>query len=444
MRSKIFEASQTFWEEEMAEKILVFVQEEICQELPFMRIALRELQPKADERLKISATDGEYYFFSTEQILRVFPENSGYLDRAYLHTVLHCVFSHLWIGGNRQRELWGIACDIAVEHTIDGMGKDCTKRILTFVRRDIYRQLKEGGAGFSAPQIYRFLQGKDGEQLQQIKREFFADDHVFWPGGEEEQISVSEAQKKWNKIARQTRMEQKRRGDETGEGGEILAAQLRVQKSRRNYREFLRKFAVLREEVHCDPDAFDMTFYTYGLSMYGNMPLIEPMESREVNKIRDFVVVVDTSYSTNGELVRNFLKETFRILKQEDSFFHRCRLHVMQCDERVQRDTVVENERELELLSQDFEIVGGGNTDFRPAFAYVDELLEQGAFQQLCGLLYFTDGKGIYPKKKPSYKTAFLFLEEYEEERVPVWAMRMQFEREEFTGKEKPNGLVGR
>lgn len=432
MRSRIFEASQTFWEEEMSKKILVFLREEIYFDLPFLGIALSALPPKADTRLHTFATDGEKLLFSPEQILRVFPENSSYLDRLYLHTVLHCIFSHLWIGGQRQREIWNIACDIAVEYTIDMMDKKCTKRILSFLRKSLYQELKERKVGISASQIYRYLQEQDFQRIQQLKKEFFADDHVFWPREIQGQPPMLSAQKNWNKIARQTRMEQKRQGEDRGEGKELLVQQLKIQKSRRSYRDFLQKFAVLREEVCCDQDTFDMTYYTYGLSLYGNMPLVEPVESKEVYKIRDFVVVVDTSYSTNGTLVQNFLKETFRLLKQQDSFFRRCRLHVMQCDEKVQRDTVIENERALDELFRNFEIVGGGNTDFRPAFAYVEELLEQGEFQHLCGLLYFTDGKGIYPRKKPAYKTAFLFLEEYEEEKVPVWAMRLQLEREEF------------
>ena len=62
------------------------------------------------------------------------------------------------------------------------------------------------------------------------------------------------------------------------------------------------------------------------------------------------------------------------------------------------------------------------------AFVMLQELLEQGAFDNLCGLLYFTDGKGVYPGEKPPYKTAFLFLEDYEEEKVPPWAMRMRID----------------
>ena len=142
--------------------------------------------------------------------------------------------------------------------------------------------------------------------------------------------------------------------------------------------------------------------------------------------------MVDTSYSTNGKLVENFLKETFSILSQEDTFFHQCRLHILQCDEEVREDIVVTNRQELERLFGHFEIHGGGSTDFRPAFTYVAELLERGEFENLCGLLYFTDGQGIYPVKKPPYKTAFLFLEEYEEEKVPAWAIRLRLEEEEF------------
>ena len=34
----------------------------------------------------------------------------------------------------------------------------------------------------------------------------------------------------------------------------------------------------------------------------------------------------------------------------------------------------------------------------------------------------------VYPGEKQPYKTAFLFLEDYEEEKVPPWAMRMRID----------------
>ena len=133
-------------------------------------------------------------------------------------------------------------------------------------------------------------------------------------------------------------------------------------------------------------------------------------------------------------LIQNFLKETYTILSEQNSFFEGSRIRIIQCDDKVRMDEEVCSKKDLELLLNRFTVVGGGGTDFRPAFAYVNELLEQGVFKNLCGLLYFTDGKGTYPKKRPDYKTAFLFLEDYDDDVVPPWAMRLRVEEEEFLG----------
>lgn len=87
--------------------------------------------------------------------------------------------------------------------------------------------------------------------------------------------------------------------------------------------------------------------------------------------------MVDTSYSTSGELIHNFLKETYTILTEQNSFFAKSRIRIIQCDDQVRMDEEVKNSRELEQLLNRFTVIGGGGTDFRPAFAYVNELLEQ-------------------------------------------------------------------
>ena len=87
-------------------------------------------------------------------------------------------------------------------------------------------------------------------------------------------------------------------------------------------REFLRKFAVFHEELAVDDDSFDYNFYTYGLRLYGNMPLIEPLESKEVKKIEEFVIVIDTSMSCSGELVQRFLEETYGLFYKNKCAHH--------------------------------------------------------------------------------------------------------------------------
>ena len=178
-----------------------------------------------------------------------------------------------------------------------------------------------------------------------------------------------------------------------------------------------------------DPDSFDYNFYSYGLSLYGNMPLIEPQEWKEVQKIEEFVIVIDTSMSCSGELVKKFLEETYGVLSENDSFFRKVNIHIIQCDDQIQTDQKITCEEELKSYMEKLELKGEGGTDFRPAFAYVDEMIRQYAFEHLRGMIYFTDGRGIYPAKRPVYETAFVFMEEeYEDVDVPPWAIKIILE----------------
>ena len=81
------------------------------------------------------------------------------------------------------------------------------------------------------------------------------------------------------------------------------------------------------------------------------------------------------------------------------------------CDAAVQTDIKITNRDEFEKAILNMTIKGGGGTDFRPVFAYVQDRQEQGELRNLQGLLYFTDGDGIYPKMPTGYHTAFLFTE---------------------------------
>ena len=63
----------------------------------------------------------------------------------------------------------------------------------------------------------------------------------------------------------------------------------------------------------------------------------------------------------------------------------------------------------------------------------MEKLILENEFQDLRGLLYFTDGKGIYPKKRPPFETAFIFCEEScEASQVPPWAIRLILPREDL------------
>ena len=56
----------------------------------------------------------------------------------------------------------------------------------------------------------------------------------------------------------------------------------------------------------------------------------------------------------------------------------------------------------------------------------VDRRRAEGAFTSLRGVVYFTDGMGIYPRKRPPYDAAFVLLEEPPlSVKLPPWAIRL-------------------
>lgn len=427
--------TQTEWENEMCIKILELIQNELYVDFRYLDVAVSALTLTPNDSLRSTATDGISFFFPPEQILRVFRSNPLFLNRAVLHSVFHCIFRHLWIRGSRDPDLWNLSCDIAVEWIIDSFEKKSVKRALSGIRTNIYNDFRQYKIPITAANIYRYLLpdiADNPDRLNQLMMEFFTDDHRFWPKKPSTSPSAAKAGQSWDKISRRMEQELNLRGDDSASGIDAMKTQIKEGKSRRSYKDFLRKFTVLKEELHCDYDEFDLNYYSYGLRLYKNMPLIEPLESREVTKISEFVIVIDTSYSTNGPLVQKFLEETFQIIQERDSFFHKIQIRIIQCDNQVHSDIIIKEQRDIPKLLHNFELIGGGGTDFRPAFSYINKLLENGEFQNLKGVLYFTDGKGIYPAKRPPYETAFLFLGEEEHPDVPAWAMKLILHEEDL------------
>ena len=240
-----------------------------------------------------------------------------------------------------------------------------------------------------------------------------------------------ELEGEWKETSRRMEAEILAIGKEASKESGSLDRILSISNRRRtDYRVFLRKFAVLREVTSVDPDSFDYGFYNYGLEVYGNMPLIEENEYREVNKIRTLVIAIDTSASCQDVLVQRFINETAAVLRSIGRFFDSSEVHIIECDEHVQNEIIVHNIGELEKYASEFHVKGGFGTDFRPVFSYVEEKRRTGEIRDMEGLMYFTDGMGIYPEKPTDYDTAFVFFndEELDDARVPDWAVRLYIE----------------
>lgn len=406
-------------------EILFSARTELYMSLPFLDEAVSALTV-ADEGYDAAtlATDAKRLYFSGAWLAQQLEHARTAVNRAYLHTVFHCLLRHPAKTKNRDTPLWDLACDIAVESILDSLDYRCLREDKPSVRRqNVYRRLREAMPVLTAEAIYRQFRRErlNSYDCATLARVFYVDDHTLWPASDD-----GEQDRQWQQTAARTQTAMETVFNNQAAGGEAVREQLSVSAHpTTDYRAFLRRFAALREEVAIDADSFDYGYYAYGLRHYGNMPLIEPLETREVRKIEDFVIAIDTSMSTSGELVRSFLSCTYSLLKGSESFFRHINLRILQCDDQLRSDRRITNERDLRDYMEHFELIGQSATDFRPVFEHVDQLVSEGAFHHLRGIIYFTDGLGIYPKKRPRYDAAFVMLEgEAYPENVPPWGIR--------------------
>lgn len=426
---------------ELCTRILMNSRNELYLNMRYLDVSLSSLGFEAVPGCGGIGTDGFIINYDPDYLCDLYKSGRVHVNRAYLHMLLHCLFSHMDTRGKREEELWNLACDIAVESVIDGIYMKCLHVAMTPFRMDWYGRLKKKLKVLNVEGIYRVLREADlkDQQYRRIAQEFYVDDHRFWKLPDDAPKDSIVRQNQWSDNRDKIQTEMETMGNQQDEDSKSLLEQVQVEnRERYDYRRFLRRFSVLREEMQVDPDSFDYIFYTYGLSLYGNMPLVEPLESKEVSRIEDFVIVIDTSMSCSGDLVRRFLEETYDILCESDSYFKKTNIHIIQCDEQVQEDRLITNREEMEAYMKEFTVIGNGGTDFRPAFEHVNQLANQGAFHRLKGLLYFTDGMGIYPVKKPFYDTAFVFVkDQYVDISVPPWAIKLILEPEQILEERK-------
>lgn len=420
--------------------------------LPFMAAALGKL--KSVLYTGTFAVDGDSIWYDPIHLLQQYGSEHAKGPRSCLHMLLHCVFRHFDVSPSLDREKWDLACDMAVENVIAELGITRVTTGRESLQKMELDKLQSKVNGLTAERLYRFLtlENPDKKAMERWKAIFGTDDHEVWyrpgcldplaktvpmaaeysdrPGSGDGSADTQKARSDAWKDA-SGRMKQdlenfhRRQGSEAGSLMQNLRA---VTRESYDYSAFLRKFAVVGEVMRVNEDEFDNVFYTYGLRAYPDrrMPLIEPLEYKEVKRIREFVIAIDTSGSVMGDLVQRFIQKTYNILKSTESFFTKINLHIIQCDAEIQEKVKITSQEEFDEYLKNMTILGLGGTDFRPVFEYVDELIAKKEFTNLKGLIYFTDGEGIFPGKVPAYKTAFVFADENGHNTpVPPWAIKL-------------------
>ena len=415
----------------LAAQIMQLAHDDILVHLRFFDVAIAKLAVKERQSIGCIATDGQTLFYDPIYVLKQYQENPKLVPRIYLHVLLHCIFSHSFQYQKLEAQNWDLATDIAVENVILDMGLAGVALETDAEAFGKLKILREDVGPLTAERIYRYfrLNPLTRETEAELTALFQRDVHSLWKPAE--QLEITKEQ--WKKISERVKADLKT-FSKAKKGAETLEKNLEeTTRDRYDYSAILKRFTVMGEDITVNDDEFDYVYYTYGLEHYGNLPLIEPLEYKEINKVKEFVIAIDTSASCRGPIVRAFLRKTYSILKGSENFFHKINVHIIQCDNEVQSDTKITNEEDFETFMKYGKLNGFGATDFRPVFEYVEKLQGQNEFENLKGLIYFTDGYGIYPERMPDYDVIFAFLDE-DENRAPVppWSMKVILESDEL------------
>ena len=450
----------------LARDILILSRNTLLVNLRFLDMALSQFAYHEIEDNTL-LTDGRYLLYDPKYILRCYKSGKEIPVRDYLHIVLHCVFRHMFMDPTLNRVYWDLACDIAVENVITELNLKSVTAARERQQAPYIDAIKKELDMVTAEKIYSYLRTAypDPNKIAQIRGLFYADNHEIWymtgdqktaayglpqsgdgqgndqdnGGGNQNGENGTSCSGKalaavWQAISERMQVDLETFGKQRGiNPGAMTQNLLAVNREKYDYTAFLKKFAVMGEVMKINGDEFDYIFYTYGLQLYEKMPLIEPLEYKEVKAIKEFVIAIDTSGSTSGELVQKFVQKTYNILKSTESFFTKINLHIIQCDADIQEDKKITCQEDFDEYLKTMKIRGLGGTDFRPVFQYVEQLRQNKEFSNLKGLIYFTDGYGPFPAKKPDYDTAFVFVDdEYNNPDVPPWAIKLVLQRDEI------------
>ena len=415
----------------IAGEVMRLAHDGILINMRFLDVALSRLKVVCREQTGAHLFDGMMLHYDPALLLGQYKSAPHYAARLYLHTLLHCIFYHGRNTDKLNRAYWDMATDIAVEHTIVDMGLHLTRLPSDDLLQNRLELLHKQAGGLTAEKLYRHFRVEEPSKkaMEEWHKLCHYDEHIYWDRQEELDLSQAE----WRRLSERIKADLKSFSRDR-DNAESMEQNLReATRERYDYTDFLRKFMVMGETVQVNDDEFDYIYYTYGLQTYGNMPLVEPLEYKDSNKIRDFVIALDTSASCRGEIVQAFLQKTYNILQAGENFFSKINVHILQCDSEVRHDTKITRREEFDDFLAHGKLTGFGSTDFRPVFAYVENLQEKQEFDNLKGLLYFTDGYGIYPERMPDYDVAFVFLQEDENApKTPPWAIKIVLDEEEL------------
>jgi len=341
----------------------------------FGNLATRLKLVNADEWCGTAATDGRNFYYNSRFIDMLRPKEIEFL---FGHEVLHCVYDHFGRRGDRDPMLFNVANDYAVNGDLK---KHRVGEFITSVPC-LYDSKFEGK---SSEEIYDILY-ENAEKINMSDLiDKLLDDHLDGEGdgsgdddgddkdgrGKKPKLSAEERQQIRDEI-KEAVLAAAAASDGAGNlpaGVKRLIQDMTAPKM--NWRELLR----MQLESTIKSDFTWMRASRRGWHMDAVMP------GMKNDELIDIAIGVDASGSIDERMLRDFLAETQGIMDQFQSY----KIHIFTFDTRVYNPAQY-NSDNLDTIC-DYEVKGGGGTDFDCIFEYLKE--EQIEPKRL---VVFTDG----------------------------------------------------
>ena len=340
----------------------------------FGNLATRLKLVNADEWCPTAATDGRNFYYNSRFIKMLKPKEVEFL---FGHEVLHCVYDHFGRRGDRDPQLWNIADDYCVNGDLKkhGVGEFITSVPCLYDKK--YE-------GMSAEEVYDALYENAekidiGELLDKMIDEHLDDGDS--DGGDNPDDNSKAKRPKVSAEDRQAIKDEIKEAmlaavAANAEGAGNLPAGVKriiqeLTEPQMNWRELLRM--QLESTIKSD--------YTWMRASRKGWHMDAVMPGMKLDPMIDIALFIDASGSMEDSMLRDILSETANIMESFPAY----KIHVVTFDTECYNPQQYDSENLDDI--REYEISGGGGTDFTCMFKYLkDNEIEPKR------LVVFTDG----------------------------------------------------
>lgn len=346
---------------------------------PFFGALALRLKVVEDPAIQTASCDGSTLAFNPKFVNELTVSQCTGL---IAHEVMHAALMHHTRRGDRSPKRWNVACDHAVNNILKKSGFDLPSG----------RYADPAYDGASAEHIYTLLpedqndnNGDGGSGGGNENSDPGGDGGVQdSPNSQNNGASASQQnaeETEWKVAVAQAAHVAKQAGRLPAGMERLIEELLEPQLP---WRSILRRFMTERANDDFSWKRGNRRFVAQGLYL----------PSRESEGSGEMVVVIDTSGSIGQKELTEFGNEIKGIVED----VRPSKTYVMYCDASVAHVDEFKPEDKLEFAAH-----GGGGTDFRPPFEWLEERHIQPK-----ALVYLTDGYGPFPEEPASFPTMWV------------------------------------